>query len=166
MAKIKLIRIDDRLIHGQVVTRWIQKTNADRIVIVDNEVAKNEYLKKIYSLAAPSNINVETKSIKEFINEWLDNKMGSGKLLILLKNIDTAKKLIEKGLLFNELQIGGIGATPENKTVFKTVSITDNEAQKLKWINDKGIKTYFQVLPGEECVDLNRILKKHFNNLI
>ena len=61
MAKIGIVRVDDRLIHGQVVTTWINHTQSNRIIIVDDELVKNEFLAGIYAMAAPRGLPVLDK---------------------------------------------------------------------------------------------------------
>ena len=59
MADINLVRIDFRLIHGQVVTKWVKQANANRIIIVNDMLAKDEFLASVYKMAAPSNVKVD-----------------------------------------------------------------------------------------------------------
>ncbi|MBE6083621.1 MAG: PTS sugar transporter subunit IIB, partial [Tissierellaceae bacterium] len=56
MANIVLTRIDDRLIHGQVMTAWVKQTKATRIIIIDDVVAKDDFMKKVLTMAAPPGI--------------------------------------------------------------------------------------------------------------
>src|SRR5699024_8723043 len=113
MAKIQMVRIDSRLIHGQVITKWLRQTNANRIVIINDALANDDFMKDIYEMAAPSNISVDIYSIDYAANYWKENEMGEGNLFILFKDIKTVYEVIEKGLPINEIQIGGLGSGPE-----------------------------------------------------
>ena len=63
MAEISLIRIDFRLIHGQVVTKWVKQANANRIIIVNDMLAKDEFLASVYKMSATSNVKLDIYTI-------------------------------------------------------------------------------------------------------
>ena len=88
MAEISLIRIDFRLIHGQVVTKWVKQANANRIIIVNDMLAKDEFLASVYKMAAPSNVKVDIFTIDESSQRWKENAFGDGKVLLLFKNVE------------------------------------------------------------------------------
>jgi mannose/fructose/N-acetylgalactosamine-specific phosphotransferase system component IIB len=165
MANISLIRLDDRLIHGQVVTKWVKHTNSNRIIIVDDELVNNAFLINIFKMAAPSGVVVETKSTDEIAKEWIDNKLGSGNILVLAKFVSTLKKAYEKGFIFDYIQVAGLGAGPGKKVVFRTVSLSMEDAENLKELNDKNVKVEFQSIPDEKSVSLDSVLKKNFKEL-
>ena len=73
MLNIVLARVDSRLIHGQVVTKWLQQSNANKIVVVSDELENDEFLQSIYLMAAPPNVEVVVKgneSIKDWFRRW------------------------------------------------------------------------------------------------
>lgn len=59
MAEIKLFRIDSRLIHGQIITKWLKVTQADKIVVVDEMLAADDFMKEVYVAAVPKGISVD-----------------------------------------------------------------------------------------------------------
>ena len=73
MLNIVLTRIDDRLIHGQVVTAWAKITKANRIIVVDDEVAMDEFMVKILKMAAPRSFKIGIHSgEKTILSQYLD----------------------------------------------------------------------------------------------
>ena len=136
MKNIRLIRVDDRLIHGQVVTSWITQTGSKKIMIIDDELYENEFLKDVFAAAAPRGIPVEVMNVDHAVQEWKLNEFNGEQVLILLKKIDALKRLYEQGLCFDSVQIGG-----------------------------QGVKIYFQSMPGEKEILLDTILGKYFNNI-
>jgi mannose/fructose/N-acetylgalactosamine-specific phosphotransferase system component IIB len=166
MATISLIRLDDRLIHGQVVTKWIKHTNSNRIIIVDDELVHNAFLINVFKMSAPSGVIVETKSTDEIAKEWIDNKLGSGNILVLAKFVSTLKKAYEKGFTFDNVQVAGLGAGPNKKVVFRTVSLSREDAEILKELNNNNnVNVIFQSIPDEKSVSLDSILNKYFKDL-
>ena len=85
MANIKLIRIDFRLIHGQVVNKWIKITRSNKIVVIDDSLASNEFMRSVYIMAAPPGVDVQVYSINDAIKEWKENQFGEGEVLVLLR---------------------------------------------------------------------------------
>lgn len=153
-------RIDYRLIHGQVITKWLKRSNADKIIVIDDELYNDPFLAEVYKMAAPSGIEVIMTSIEETTTRWNEKIFYTGKLLILFKSIDSALKTIQGGLELEELQVGGIENIPGRKIVFNQISINKEDAEKLQVIEDRNIKVYFQTIPEEEPASLQKIKNK------
>ena len=80
MKNIRLIRVDDRLIHGQVVTSWITQTGSKKIMIIDDELYENEFLKDVFAAAAPRGIPVEVMNVDHavpLVCDFLAASVGS-----------------------------------------------------------------------------------------
>ena len=165
MARIGLVRVDDRLIHGQVVTTWINQTQSNRIVIVDDELVKNEFLTSVFAMAAPKGLPVEVKSADQFAKEWVKNGLGSGTALVLFRNIPTLKLAYEKGFNFDHVQIAGIASGSGRKLVFKAIALSQQDASTLKKLNEKGVDIVFQSMPEERGANLQSIINKFFKDL-
>ncbi|WP_416325413.1 PTS sugar transporter subunit IIB [[Eubacterium] hominis] len=162
MAKIGLIRIDDRLIHGQVVTTWINHTASTRILIADNELANNKFMASIYTMAAPKGLTVEVIAIDHLAQEWKKDELGTGTLLILFKNVKALYDAYQKGFHFSHVQIAGLASGPGKKLVYKSVGLDKESAMLLKDLHDQGVNVEFQSMPGEKIVDIQTIIKKYF----
>lgn len=166
MTNIALLRVDDRLVHGQVVTKWIGEAGAKEIVIVDDYLATNTYLSSVFKMAAPHGVEVVTYSSETFVEKINSDSFGEVPLLVLFKSIEILGKVYSLGFKNKNVQIGGIGANSDRKIVFQSIALSESEAQKLKEIQQKGVKVIFQRVPDEKLSDLSMILKKKFKNLI
>ncbi|MBP2657749.1 MAG: mannose/fructose/sorbose transporter subunit [Firmicutes bacterium] len=160
MAEIKLIRVDFRLIHGQVITRWLKQTDANRIIVIDNKLSKDPFMSQVYVMAAPPGVNVEMMSVDEAAASWGKNQLGNGSVLILFKTVSTALEAAEKGVPLKRLQIGGLGAGPGRKVVYNQITLNKEDAEKLQTLSDAGTKVFFQTVPEETAASLEDILKK------
>ena len=100
MENLKLTRIDFRLIHGQVMTRWVAKYEIESIVVIDDRSAKSPILKKILLGAAPSGVKVIVWNVAEAAEKWKANEFPKNNLLILFKNTTQAKAAWEAGIHF------------------------------------------------------------------
>lgn len=158
MRNIILTRIDDRLIHGQVVTAWIRRYPINCILIVDDELAKNRLMERIYKAAAPVGVEVLIKSVQD-AGEWLleDGKKGE-QILILVKVPCVIEKLLEKQILIEKVILGGMGAGKGRKTFIKNVSASEDEIENFRNINSKGIEIVYQLVPDEKETPIKKLL--------
>lgn len=166
MDHVGLIRIDDRLVHGQVVTKWVKETKCDTIMIIDNYLVTNSYLSNVFKMAAPKGIEVLVKSAEQFAQEWMEHVYDSKKLLVLFKSIPVLKEAYDKGFKFDKVQVGGIGSAAGRKLVYHTVTLSEEDALLLKALEAQQVEIYFQCVPDDRSATLETILKKHFKKLV
>lgn len=159
MANIKLARVDFRLMHGQVVTGWLHQVNADTILIVNDELAKDKFLAQVFLMAAPPGVKVLIRSTQRAIEEMTANKYGNRNLLVLFKNIESAYKAVMSGFPLKSLQVGGVNSSPEKKQIDGVLFINDEEIQMVKEMDQKNIEVYFQVTPKHNVITLEDALK-------
>lgn len=157
MEAVKLVRLDYRLIHGQVITKWNNKVQATEIIIIDDMLTKDSFMMDIYTMAAPPGIKVSVITEDEFIERNINNKLNNGNILVLLKNVKTLKDLVDKDLIFKEVQIGGLGGGKNSKQIVTGITITPEDLKLLKYVFEKGVDIYFQVTPEENKVHFNKI---------
>lgn len=164
MAEIQMVRVDFRLIHGQVITKWIRQTSANRIVIINDALASDEFMKSIYVMAAPANVEVEVYSVTDAINTWENNQMGNGKLFVLFKDIETTYRAIKGGIPIKNIQIGGLGAGPGRIAVFGPITLNEEDIEMLKGLEKDGCVVYLHQVPDEPKMEFKKALEK-FNLL-
>lgn len=165
MADVKLVRLDFRLIHGQVITKWFAQALANRIVIIDDELATDDFMKSIYEMAAPPGAKVKVYTVEKAIKRWNKDEMGDGKLLILFKNVDTAYTAFKGGLPLKELQIGGLGSAPNRKVVYGPITLDDHDAKLLNEMDCAGVHVYLHQVPEESPMDFSTVMKKFDFNI-
>lgn len=161
MLNIVLARVDSRLIHGQVVTKWLQQSNANKIVVVSDELENDEFLQSIYLMAAPPNVEVVVKgneSIKDYANETQDS---SDKVLFLVPDLETLNNVVNQGIVNTEVQIGGLGGGPERKNVMKNINLSERDVEILENLLAKDINVFFQAIPEESPVPIARLIEKY-----
>ena len=157
MSKIVLARVDDRLIHGQVMTAWLQYTEGNHIVIVDDATAKDDFLKSIMSMSVPQGIKLDVLSVADGPS-FLNGDHGNDKLLLLAKTPNTYLDLVEAGVAIKEVVIGGMGANPQRKKFYKNISSDDEKAIMQKLI-DAGVNVKIQIVPSDGATDVKNLLK-------
>lgn len=161
MGEILFARVDDRLIHGQVMTKWSKGFGCNSVFVIDNNLVNDEYMKSIYLMTAQaSNLPVKILSVDEAVSLWNKDKFGNYKVILLYKDIATVKESVTKGLPIKKLNIGGLAKSPEKKFVIPSVSLNKEEAEMLwELANNFNVEVFFQTLPESKRVNLDAALK-------
>lgn len=157
MAEIVLARIDDRLIHGQVMTAWLQYSKGNHIVIVDDETAADDFLKSVLSMSIPVGIKFNVFNCSEG-GEFLKNLSGDSKVIILAKVPETFLKLIEAGVNLKQIIIGGMGANVNRRKFYKNISASDSERETFKQIISLGTIVTIHVIPDQNPIGADQFL--------
>lgn len=162
MGKIQLTRVDDRLIHGQVMTKWSKGLGINSIFIVDNEVAKDDFMKQIYiSSGSRSGLIIKVFSTSELNQYYIDTKFEDLKVFLLFKSIRIVQEAVNKGVPIDVLNIGGISKKKDSKTIISSVSITDEELGILDHLNRiNHVDVFFQTIPDSNKVSLIDWMRK------
>ena len=164
MAKRLAVRVDDRLIHGQVVTQWDKVFKAQKIVVIDDTVAKDKMQKNILKFAAPSDIKVSILSVEKAAEVWEKNKFGNLSVFVLFKDVKQIAKLKEKGVSFDEITLGNMSIVNGRKQIYKSTGFTEEEAQVLFDLQKDGMHIFFQTQPTDKKESLD-VIWKVFPNL-
>lgn len=160
MADINLVRIDFRLIHGQVVTKWVKQANANRIIIVNDMLAKDEFLASVYKMAAPSNVKVDIFTVDDAMAKWTTDQFGEGKVLLLFKNVSDIRSLQRLGFPLPEVQIGGLGGGSGRTNTSSGISFDAKDVQLLKEMIAEGSDIHIQVVPTQQKYEIEKVIEK------
>lgn len=163
MAEIVLCRIDSRLIHGQVMTKWVNQSQANKIIVISDSLAADEFMLEIYLMAAPAGVKVECYSRADAVRKWTEEQFGNGRVLLLLPDLESMQDVYEGGIRVNDIQVGGLGGSPGRKVVFQNITLDDKDVEVLKTLKEKGVKVIFQTIPEDVPQSLETILKKYNN---
>lgn len=158
MKNIVWVRIDDRLIHGQVMTQWIQHCQANEVVIVDDGVAKDNFIKMIMKSSVPSKISLKIFSVQEAI-PYLLGEQDNRKILILVKVPSVLVTLKTAGVQFDFVNIGGIGAKAGRKSLYKNISTSQEENEDIVKLIEMGTRVYFRVVVSDAEEDASSYVK-------
>jgi PTS system mannose-specific IIB component/fructoselysine and glucoselysine-specific PTS system IIB component len=154
---LALVRLDDRLIHGQVVVGWGQPLNIAFIILVDDEVRDSAWEQDLYRMGVPSSIEVVFASVDEArrqIPDWeADPRVG----ILLAGDIDTMTALVAGGNI-PRVNIGGIHHRTGRSERLRYVYLTDEEAVKLRRLASDGIEVTAQDVPTARAVPIGEFL--------
>lgn len=156
---LKLVRIDSRLIHGQVVTKWVKQTGANEIMIIDDELANDEFMLSIYKMAAPSDTPVNVSTVEGITNDWKNGNLDGKRMFVLFKNVETAYRVYQNEFPLTKIQIGGLGSGPGKKKVYGPIYFDEKDITMLTEMNKNNIEVTLQQVPEEASLTLERALK-------
>ena len=151
--KISLCRVDERLIHGQVMTAWVKKCWIKKIILVDDELASDDFMKEVLALSAPSGVKVEVRGVEDTL-QTINSSEGDESTLLLFKEIRFAYELFKVGYDLKELNIGNVGSSPVRKAITNQVYLSEEEKNMCRELNENGVYVYIQKLPQDSQVDV------------
>ncbi|MDB7988614.1 PTS sugar transporter subunit IIB [Faecalicoccus pleomorphus] len=158
MGKIVLSRIDDRLIHGQVMTAWVSYVGGKEILIIDDKVAKDPFLSAVIMGAAPKNLKVQVMTVTSAIDYLKDSANIDENIILLAKGPETFLELFKQGVGIQEINLGGMGSKQDRKKLYKNIAVSDAEREIFRKLVNNGIHVYIQVVPNMESVDIEKYL--------
>ncbi len=152
---VKLFRIDDRLIHGQVISGWARVTAATRVLILDDVVAKDELSLSLFKMASPPGVSVEAVTVEDGIKllkeELKDNT------IVLFRTPKEAKQVYDAGVSMPKLNVGGCGSKPGRTNFYRNVHLTPDEVEILREMAKDGVVIELQMVPDGSQQNINNI---------
>lgn len=156
--KIVNIRVDERLIHGQVATAWCRVLAAGRIMVVDNEAVKSDIQKAALKMACPAECKLSVLSVRKAAENLMAEKYQGEKIMLIVKRPGTLRELYDAGFRFEEMNVGNMSGKLGTRALRKTVHVLPADEEDLKYLSSKGIRITAQMVPEDEKVDLMQYL--------
>ena len=156
---LKLVRVDDRLIHGQVVAVWLRAIGADKIIIIDDATAKDDFLKDVLILAAPRGVPVEVYGIDEGSARVAEVAADDEQAFLIMKSPETALRLREAGVPIPVLNVGGMGSKPGRRTLFKNISANAEELEAMRSLERMGTRVELRIMADDRAVAFSSVDK-------
>lgn len=157
MADIKVARVDFRLVHGQIITKWIKYYPVDRIVVVDDALANDDFMKEIYEMAVPKGTKFKVVTLNE-AKETLDQMNET--VFLLFKDVKTCAKAVEMGLRFQFLVVGGVPGGEGRKVISDGICLNQQELVALEEVNQVIPEVVFKGIPEESTVTMEKAKEK------
>lgn len=150
-------RIDDRLIHGQVVTTWVNTHNIEQIIILNDKIAADKTQKNILAMAAPQGVRVKAFGIEKFAEVIKTTPITRRTMLLFTTSIDVLKA-VEGGVPITELNIGGMRYQEGRERLTKALSVSPEERSAFQALLDRGMEITVQMVPKDEKIDLREVI--------
>lgn len=146
MLNISMVRVDERLVHGQIIIKWIEAKEANRIVIIDDEVACDPIMREFLKLTLPKDIELGIYTLKEGA-EFLKTNNSEDKVIVLAKYLWVVKGIYEKGVRIQEVNIGRIPSDIGKKKVHPNIFLNEEDINVVNYFRKKGVSVVIQLVP-------------------
>ncbi|WP_159715309.1 PTS mannose transporter subunit IIAB [Blochmannia endosymbiont of Camponotus nipponensis] len=161
---ICLARIDDRLIHGQVVTRWAKEYNIKRIIVVNDEVSKDTIRKTLLTQVTPPGITAHVIDINKTIRVYNNPKYAGDKVIMLFTNPTDVLRLVEDGIPIKTVNIGGMAFYKDKKQINDSISVNKADIEAFKKLDQYGIELEARKVPSDPSLKMMQLIKKINNS--
>ena len=158
--KIGLARIDDRLIHGQVATRWTKETNVSRIIVISDEVAADHVRKTLLTQVAPPGVTAHVVDVAKAIRVWNNPKYAGDRVMLLFTNPTDVWRLVEAGVDIKSVNIGGMAFRQGKTQVNNAVSVDEKDIEAFKKLNERGIELEVRKVSSDSRLKMMDLINK------
>ena len=158
---LDLVRIDDRLVHGQVVVGWGTYLNTNRIILCSDPIADSELESDMYMGAKetatyPLTISVYTQ--EQTIQELCNNIKNNEKIILLVETPKELLQLINSGLKIDRINVGGMHYSEGKRQLTPYIYVDDDDIFSFKQISRMGIKLEGKDVPTGKSIDISKLI--------
>ena len=157
---IGLARIDDRLIHGQVATRWTKETNVTRIIVVSDEVAADTVRKTLLTQVAPPGVTAHVVDVAKMIRVYNNPKYAGDRVMLLFTNPTDVERIVEGGVKLTSVNIGGMAFRQGKTQVNNAISVDEKDIEAFKKLNARGIELEARKVSTDQKLKMMDLIAK------
>lgn len=156
---VVFLRVDGRMIHGQVAVAWTRLLGIDSILVVNDEAAEDETQKMLLELAVPGGVDLYVASVDEAYNLLTEQKLIGTKSMVVFRKLQDAVRLYNRGYEFTALNIGGMYFEGGKTQYAKALCLNEGDIGEIKYILSRGVEVFYQVAPMNEKEDIKKYIK-------
>ncbi len=153
------MRIDDRLIHGQVVEGWVNFLKATRIFVADDVVASNTLQRSIMEVSVPHGLRLSIGGVEDICEQVRASTPSKDRAILLFSNPAAVVRALHLGLNCKELNIGGMHYVPGKRKLIDVLAVDDQDLDALREIASHGVKVTVQAVPNQKPLPLEKLFK-------
>lgn len=158
---VNLMRVDERLLHGQVAVTWVSNVNASSILIANDEAAENEMTKMALKMAKPSGMKLAIRSIDDGAALLNDPRSQQIAIFVIVRTIQDAVRLCKKTEGIQKVNIGGIKKKEGSRLIAAAVHVNDDDIQSLKELAEYVETIEFRMVPSDKAKTLDEVLQNY-----
>lgn len=152
--QINFVRIDDRLIHGQVATVWVKETKCNKIIACSDEVAQDKLRKTLLLQVAPADIKAYVVSIDKAIEAYKNPKYKDFKSMFLFTNPTDVLRAIEGGVDIKSVNVGGMCYKEGKTQITGAVSVDEKDIEAFRKLHELGVELEVRQIASNPKIDL------------
>ena len=153
---IKLLRVDYRLIHGQITTTWVGQLGCDCILIANDKVPGDILRKNALKLAKPPETKLVMKTVEDSIEAINSGVTDKYKLFVIVENVQDARRMVEGCPVFERVNLGNIRMYAGAKQLGTTVFVSEKDMEDIRAMQEKGVSVDVQSIPRDKRTEVRR----------
>jgi mannose/fructose/sorbose-specific phosphotransferase system IIB component len=157
---VRHVRIDNRLVHGQVVVTWLQAERADTIVVANDGIAADDFQKTMLLAVKPPSVNELIFSVDDALAYVKDPANAGKQIFLLVKEPGDALRLHRGGLGITTMNVGNMAFAAGSKRVTRTVFVTPKDIEAFKALSDEGVELTARMMPTEGRNDFMKLMRE------
>lgn len=142
------VRIDNRLVHGQIIEVWLPYTDAEYLLVVNDDLARDPLRQQIISLAVPDSVRICFMTLAQ-LGDMLAGRVADGNIFILVADCADALALHEMGLVMTDLNVGNLHYAPGKRRILPHVAVSEEDLANLKKLEQCNVRLDFRCTPTE-----------------
>jgi len=156
---IALVRVDNRLVHGQILEAWVPFLKASCIVVADDQVASDFFRETVIRMAVPSEVRVVISGVAEFAENNAFQRGCGPSTIVLFSTVSDASTAYRLGFRFDKLNIGNIYHEECRLCCTQSVQLNDGDIRDITGLRNAGVQIEFRRVPREKPIDLFEIVR-------
>lgn len=156
---IVLVRVDDRLIHGQILEGWLPRTRAQELLVANDAIARDDLRKMIMQSATPYTVGLVIDSVDRIASLCVEPEARDVRRMIIVENPVDALRLKRAGVPFDSLNLGNLRTNDVTVCLSRSVAVGRETLRALQVIMEEGVQVSLQAVPYEKPVDLFRMIR-------
>lgn len=158
MKNIVLARVDDRLIHGEVVSVWMPNLGVNRIIIADDSVAADQFNSRVIKALAPLSVKVNVCTVNEASEKLKGEPIKNEKVMVLAKTPISFERMLDNGVELRSVNLGGMGIREGRSTFIKNVACDTEEMNAIRNIINNGVYVFYQLVPEQQKIEVTGLV--------
>jgi fructoselysine and glucoselysine-specific PTS system IIB component len=156
---INLLRVDHRLLHGQVAFSWLKALNSDCVLIASDELMQDKIRFAALKMAKPSGVKLVIKNVQDAIQALNNGVTDKYNLFIVVESIEIAYQLVKNVEDLNYINLGGMKNGADRKQISKAVHVSTHDIELLEELRNEGVKMEVQLVPDDQAQDVFNLIK-------
>jgi mannose/fructose/N-acetylgalactosamine-specific phosphotransferase system component IIB len=158
-VSIVLIRVDDRLIHGQVLMGWTRALGVDHALVADDQAAADPMQGPLMRMAAPTGLTVTILPVDEAATALQDDRYQRDRMIVIVRGPDTLVRMHKAGLEFDTVNVGNVRSGEGRSRLTKEVHASPEELEQWRYLDNVAVELSAQWLPDQKRTHLNPLVR-------
>lgn len=156
MSHLKYFRIDERLIHGQILQKWLKYMECNNILVIDDELAKDPIIQSVLGMTLSKKVSVQFLNVLDGASRLSQIDKNC---FVLMKNLETLQQVFKQGIEIAQVNICRLPYFSGKKKIYQNIYVSDKEEEILRNFIQGNIDVYIQMVPDDEKIHVVDLLK-------